>query len=274
VKAPEVILNEGGPKAYAAAQLEDACNVLWSQVRKANRKAVLLYVHGRAAGGFGNDREPHESFIKDKVIDEFEREHRAAVAMLHWPHKALGTAYPEDAARAAGPLLTNLARAATATRPHDLTAVPMVVITHSMGGIVLEEGVKQDAAAFDSAKFVVTAASAARLEGSKSWLARLKPKTFVTRNRKDTALSWLSGGPFIGLGTVDSLVGSGLAPQVFYLDVSNQAVGHPHFYAQGATQGGRANLRERFFRKLYSGQEPVISDFERVVTEANVYQLK
>lgn len=212
MKKTEIVLNEDGSKAYAASQVGDACAKLWSQVAAQSRKSVIVYVHGRAAG-FGGDREPKESFVKDKVIAEFETDHNAAVVMLHWPHSAFLLGFPEDDARAAGPLLAKLLRTIEETRLSTTVGIPVVVVTHSMGGIVLEEAVQGDFAAFDEVKNVVTSASAAKLKNSHKWLGRIKPKVYVTRNEHDGTLNSVkSHGPFIGLGKAQTLVTSALNP--------------------------------------------------------------
>lgn len=274
MKKPEIILNEAGAKAYPAAKVADACATLWSQAAAKGRRSVVVYVHGRAAG-FGPDREPRESFVKDKVISEFETDHHAAVIMLHWPHSAFLHGFPEEDARAAGPLLTQLLRAIEGTRPPAMAGIPVVVSTHSMGGIVLEEAVIGDGAAFDAVKSVVTSASAAKLKGSHKWLGAIKPKVYVTRNEHDGTLNSVkSHGPFIGLGKAQTLVNSGLADGVFYLDVTNQEVSHPYFYARQSVDDGRAHLRDKFFGPLYAGKTPKTADFDLAVPGSTVYKIK
>ncbi len=274
VKKPEMVLNEDGPEAYAATKVGDACAKLWSQVASRSRKSVLVYVHGRAAG-FGGDREPKESFAKDKVITEFETDHNAAVIMLHWPHSAFLLGFPEDDARAAGPLLAKLLRTIEGTRLATMVGIPVVVVTHSMGGIVLEEAVLEDSAAFDAVKNVVTSASAAKLKNSHKWLGRIQPRVYVTRNEHDGTLNSVkSHGPFLGLGKAQTLVASGLAGGAFYLDVTNQEVSHPYFYARQSADDGRAHLRDKFFGPLYAGKALNMVNFDLAVPGSTVYMMK
>ena len=274
MKKPEVVLNEDGSREYAASTVGDACAKIWSQVAAQSRKSVIVYVHGRAAG-FGGDREPQESFVKDKVIAEFETDHNAAVVMLHWPHSAFLLGFPEVDARAAGPLLAKLLRNIEGKRPATMVGIPVVVVTHSMGGIVLEEAVLGDFAAFDAVNNVVTSASAAKLKSSHQWLGRIKPKVYVTRNEHDSTLNSVkSHGPFIGLGKAQTLVTSGLADGVFYLDVTNQEVSHPYFYARQSVDDGRAHLRDKFFGPLYAGKALKMANFDLAVPGSTVYMMK
>jgi hypothetical protein len=272
----EYVVNDAGPKAYPPTDVDRVVAVAWAQVRLRHSESLMVYVHGRAAG-LGWDREPKESFTSPNVFGEFETRHRATVVMTHWPHWALINGFPREDAEAGAPLLASLVPRLAAARPTNL-ATPIVVVTHSMGGIVLATAV--DAGAdFSGAHTVVTSASAARRAGSATWLGKLAARVFVVANGDDSVLAKAADpGPFLGHSTADELVAAGVAAGVFYLDVTGLGLNQSHRYfvlgnTQGAPGGRLDRLHEKFFDAVYRGRKPAETDFSRPIAGQPIFRL-
>lgn len=188
--------------------------------------------------------------MKDKVMAKLESDRNTVVAMDHWPHAAPLFGFPDDNARPARPLPRQVLRHIEGARSKDDRPSPAVVVTHSVRGIVLKGAAKHDAKAFTAVRSVVIYASATKLKNSHQWLGSLKPKVRVTRSEHDGTLNLEKfNRPFIGLGMPQTLVAAGLAPGVFNLDVTNQEVSRPYFYARqsfgdvGPTSGTSSSVR-------------------------------
>jgi len=227
--------------------------------RSGDTRTIILYVHGRAAG---KEEEPDKS-LKD-VVPCLEHECPARVLMFFWPGAAKGgpLGFPEDQARQAGP---GLGQALTGLKKYKaensakLQERKFVLLTHSMGSIVLEEYLGSYKAGdlppglFDT---VVISSSASASKDHADWLKKtdFSSHTYVTVNDNDPIDGWAG---FKELQTrlgkkLDTLISGNvtLAPNALYVDFSKTGVDHRYFIASG--QKGNPYVKD-FFRAVLSG---------------------
>ena len=153
-------------------------------------RPIVLFVHGRGD-------EPQKSIARN-ALASIEAHHDVRVLMFTWDSHCL-VCRPVDRAAAAAPDLAQLlAAVADARRNGAAPDNKLILLTHSMGSIVLERAVTDGRFGelpdrmFDS---IVLAASDSDADGHADWLrraSRLAPATYVMVNPRDWILS-LSG---------------------------------------------------------------------------------
>ena len=267
-----VLAKNGQPKKHSDANV--AAELIWRTAQTTSAPSILVYVHGRDIKPFGNDGEPKSSY-KEGIIAELENAN-PAVIMLHWPHSITPPAYthmPIMDARAAGPALVNLLEALGSAKPAGATA-KVVVVTHSMGSIVLESAaLAAPEGVWSIVSRVIVAAGASSVEGSGNWLAKIACQRYVTTNKNDGTLEKAAnGGPFLGRQSFSSFPAAEVAADVFYLDVQNCKVSHRYFVSAGSKSNpdDLEALAEHFFRPLFQSRAIDRTKFERV---GQLYQL-
>lgn len=228
--------------------------------RSGDTKTIILYVHGRAAG---EEKEPDKS-LKD-VVPCLEHEYPARVLMFFWPGSAVGgpLGFPDDQARQAAPGLGQALaglKKYKADNSAKLQGRKFVLLTHSMGSIVLEEflgSYKAGDLPPDLFNTVVLSASASASAGHADWLKKtdFSSHTYVTVNGKDPVIDKL------GLRERKARLGKKLktlfgkkivlAPNALYVDFSKAKVNkHRYFMASG--QEGNPYFKE-YFTAVLSG---------------------
>jgi hypothetical protein len=227
--------------------------------RSGDTKTIIFYVHGRAAG---EEKEPDKSL--KAVVPCLEDEYPARALMFFWPGSAEGgpLGFPEDQARQAGP---GLGQALAGLKKYKadnsvkLQGRKFVLLTHSMGSIVLEEYLgSYKAGDLPSGLFdtVVISSSASASKGHADWLKKtdFSGHTYVTVNDKDSVVG------AAGVIELEAKLGKklktlfgcnvALAPNALYVDFSETGVNHRYFIASG--QEGNPYIKD-FFKAVLSG---------------------
>lgn len=246
---------DSGRRAYGM----DGLNQAFAAVTEGRPDNVIVYVHGRGCGGGG---EPKKSL--DGVVPAMEKDYTGKVLMFYWPGSASGCplGFPESRARAAGPafagLMSSLA-AFKADHAAELSGTKFVLLTHSMGGLVLESATAEsgvESLPKDLFASVVVNASATSLKGHDVWERRLTfgERVYVTENGNDSVLK--SAAITEGARLGKSLGKSKLASRTTYVDFTANHVDHAYFVAGG--QFGDA--MKAFYRAVMDGDT---FDFEK-----------
>jgi hypothetical protein len=196
---------------------------------------LIVYVHGRACGGGG---EPTKSL--GGALPELETDYRAKVLMFTWPGSSNGCplGFPESEARASGTaLLHALHKLAWVvhSNPATLGDVTLTFITHSMGSLVLEEGLARDPRPLPATLFstaMVNSAGSAQA-GHRSWLAlaHFTPHLYVSTNDGDNVLTAAGIGRGTRLGR--SVNGEPLSANASYVDFTAANVNHAYYLHSG-----------------------------------------
>jgi esterase/lipase superfamily enzyme len=153
-------------------------------------RPIALFVHGR-----GN--EPEKSIARD-ALASIEARHGVRVLMYTWDSFCV-TCRPVDRAEAAAPEFAHLLAAVAEARGKGAAADNrLILLTHSMGSIVLEQAAEDgllDALPEHLFDAIVLASSDSDADGHAEWLrriVRLAPAVYVTVNPRDWILA-LSG---------------------------------------------------------------------------------
>jgi hypothetical protein len=212
-KSPEIIL---GSERYPITRADEAVAAVFGR----GMKNVVLFVHGRALASpiGGPDWEPRKSRMQ--IIPKLEERYGSAVIMLHWPHFGTSASVPAGHARAAAGELQILVNAIGQYRSaHPDVQVPVTLLTHSMGSIVLEELVRRGgASSLATFRSVLLAAPASKAEGSVEWLTEIAKalgpdgEAYVTLNKHDAVLL----RDMLGGQGISEMTGQ-MAPGVKYL---------------------------------------------------------
>jgi hypothetical protein len=228
--------------------------------RAEGTKAIILYVHGRAAG---EEEEPNKSL--KAVIPCLEGEYPARALMFFWPGSAEGgpLGFPEDQARHAAP---GLGQALVGLKSYKednrvrLQGRKFVLLLHSMGNIVFEEFMRSYRSGdlphglFDT---VVLSASATATKDHASWLKKtdFSSHLYVTVNDNDPVIDKLGVREMEGrLGKKLKTLFSGpvkLASNAIYVDFSKTDV-DKHRYFLKSEQKGNPYIKQ-FFETVLSG---------------------
>ena len=200
-------------------------------------KPVVLYVHGR-----GN--EPKKS-IRKGILRRIELQYDVKVLMLDWESKAPFFVFgrPVDKAIAAAPRLGAVVERLAAYRQSHAAArsVPLSLLAHSMGTIVLEEAVTRghtslrDAAGRPVFSNILLTQSDSDAGPHAGWVGRLPASgtVLLTLNRKDLVLArskHRNGDGPLGISDPKDLA---LADTAFYLDLTDLVGGHHRLFAKG-----------------------------------------
>jgi hypothetical protein len=240
---------EGVVPAHREFPAADAGPALAEALKGAtDAQPLIVYVHGRAAG---REPEPRKSLLS--IVPQLERGYGARVVMFLWPgsDEGGGLGFPERAAREAAPdfarFVSGLASAREAGgRP--LGRRPIVLLTHSLGSIVLDEyaagygpevtgaGPRPPAKVFD---VVVICSSASAAKTHAAWCSKLgfAGHVYVTVNGHDPILKLagirnLSG--CLGKKLRTALAGDvDLAPNVEYVDLGAAGVDNHRYFLRG-----------------------------------------
>jgi len=276
----EFVLNhEGKPKAFAVADAAEFAVAIWQRAKLSAVASVIVYVHGRDMKPLmlGNDGEPKSSF-KEGIVAELEAA-GTVVAMVHWPHHVpIATPHfmPIQNALDAGSSISTLITALAIKKPNDLP-IPVVLVTHSMGSIVLQSAAQgSPAAGWSSLTQVVIAAAASDIASSRAWIEKLGVRTYVMMNSDDGTLQSASnGGPFLGLQRGQEFPAAEIADNAVYFDISDLHVGHRYFVKAGS-HGNAADLdvlATRIFKPAYRGSALNLSTFAQIDAVGKIFKL-
>jgi hypothetical protein len=277
--APELVVYEGTPhglpsyRKFAIRQVDQALAYYFSN--KQTAQPVVLYIHGRALKdtNIGEyDREPDES--RNDVVPVFSSKyHSNAVLMLHWPHRKTANEFPEDDARFAGNALLCLVRRLNSAEFNTNTFPgSRVLVTHSMGALVLEQAIKNSSEDLSEFDVVSIFAAASKAKNASSWLSKIRAhKQYVVVNTSDIIL--------IGLRKILSFMPLGMcdikcfeenppADNVVYLDVTGilGLWGWRHDYFV------KGEVAEKVVTRILSGESPPmgtrgVSDNHRIISK-------
>ncbi len=168
----------------------DAVDAVLARISADSDRPVLLFVHGR-----GN--EPDKS-ISRNALAAIEARHGVHVIMFNWDSFCL-TCRPVARAAQAAPDLAFMLKAVAESRRNGAAGNnKLILLTHSMGSIVLEHAVadgRLDELPDNLFDAIVLASSDSDADGHAGWLGRLgrlAPVTYVTVNPHDWILA-LSG---------------------------------------------------------------------------------
>jgi pimeloyl-ACP methyl ester carboxylesterase len=196
---------------------------------------VILYVHGRACGGGG---EPAKSL--GGAMPELETDYTSRVLMFNWQGASNGCplGFPETEARAAGlPFAHTLHKLAyyKATHAAALAGIKLVLITHSMGNLVIEEAAEKDPVPLPGTLFdtAVIASSATARDNHHLWLSKvtLSPHLYVSENNGDAVLT--AAGILGGVRLGKNVTGATLAANAVYVDFTAAGVNHAYYLYSG-----------------------------------------
>ncbi len=197
---------------------------------------VTLYIHGRGCGGGG---EPTKSL--NGAMQDLESDYSSKALMFNWPGSDVGCplGFPEEEARASGPAFAHaLHKLAYYVDTHAaaLAGVKLVLISHSMGSLVLEESVADDPMPFPAALFdtLVVGSSASARADHAAWLSKVdySPQVYVTLNDGDNVLSAAGGAPG-GTRLGKNVNGTMLAANALYVDFTAASVNHAYYIHSG-----------------------------------------
>ncbi|MSO85821.1 MAG: alpha/beta hydrolase [Rhodospirillales bacterium] len=168
----------------------DTIDAVLGQLSADSDRPIVLFVHGR-----GN--EPEKSIARN-ALASIEARHGVHAIMFNWDSFCL-TCRPVDRAADAAPDLVFMLKAVAESRRNgNAGSNKLILLTHSMGSIVLQHAVADSRfdelpdGMFDA---IVLASSDSDADGHAEWmerLSRLAPATYVTVNPRDWILG-LSG---------------------------------------------------------------------------------
>ncbi len=232
--APELVVYEGTPhglptsRRFPINQVDEALAYYFTN--KPTAQPIVLYIHGRALkeSKIGEyDREPDES--RNDVVPVFISKYNSDfLLMLHWPHRRTANEYPDDDARSAGNALLCMLQRLNSP-DFNATKYPgiRVLITHSMGAVVLEQAINTSSEDLGGFDIMSIFAAASRANGASSWLSKVRThKQYVLVNTLDIVLEVLSyRAHFVALGMcgAECLQDNPPANNVIYLDVTDVA---------------------------------------------------
>lgn len=167
-----------------------AVDAVLRQVSEDSDRPIVLFVHGR-----GN--EPGKSIARN-ALATLESRYGVHVIMFNWDSFCLTCRPVDRAANAAPDLADLLAAVAESRRNGNAGSNKLILLTHSMGSIVLQRAValsRFDDLPDNLFDAIILAASDSDADGHAGWLGRLSrlaPATYVTVNPHDWILA-LSG---------------------------------------------------------------------------------
>lgn len=215
---------------------------------------LVLYVHGR-----GDEPEKTE---EGKILEKLEREYKVKVLMFNWDSKGFIVSRPVDNAIEAAPYLSDvIAKIADYRKRHPETKpVPVSLLVHSMGNIVLQTAIEKNLLLTEGGKPIFTnilmTGSDADAEGHDLWVQKLKANgtIIVTINKNDGTLSWSKHDD--GKTPLGTNPKQPLATNAYYLDVT-ELVGKVHRLFQKGKQHGQVSVC-RIFTSMLLGKTPDI----------------
>ena len=200
---------------------------------------LVLYVHGR-----GNEPKKTE---EGKILEKLEHEYGVKVLMFNWDSKGFLLSRPVDNAKEAAPYLSDVIAKISDYRKRnpETEHVPVSLLVHSMGNIVLQTAIEKDLSLTCKDKGLFTnilmTGSDADAEGHNLWVQKLKANDtiIVTINKNDGTLSWSkhdNGKTPLGINPKQPL-----AINAYYLDVTG-LVGNVHRLFQKGKQHGQISV--------------------------------
>lgn len=238
------------------------------QVLATSHKPLVLFVHGRG---------PHPSKeFKDQLLESIQTQYDVTAVMFTWPSYAGKSGFPEDEARQAGLDLAYLMEILADIKQRNNDQRSMVLLTHSMGAIVLSgmvtAGSGLPADLFENA---IISAGAAGLEGHSQWVEKVHfaKRTYVTANQSDKALTCLEGKPKlicrVGLGFhMSPRLGRWAVAKSDEVDLADNAVYVGFGGAIGKTHRYYINQHTSapkvfdFYRQGLNGETPTLDGFK------------
>lgn len=196
---------------------------------------LIFYVHGRGCGGGG---EPQKSL--EGAMPELEADYGAGAVMFNWQGSDVGcpVGFPEAEARASGTAFAHSLHKLAfwkAQNENVLAGRKLTLITHSMGSLVLEEGLVSDEATLPATLFdtAVVGSAASASDGHAGWLSKadFSPSLYVSVNNGDNVLTAAAvlGGTRLG----KSVDGATLAANAVYVDFTASDVNHAYYLHSG-----------------------------------------
>ncbi|MCX7109004.1 MAG: alpha/beta hydrolase [Proteobacteria bacterium] len=213
---------------------------------------LVLYVHGR-----GN--EPKKT-KEGKILEKLESEYGVKVLMFNWDSKGFILSRPVENANDASPYLSDVIAKIVAYRKRnpESESVPVSLLVHSMGNIVLQRAIEKDLSLTmkDGILFtnILMTGSDADAEGHNLWVQQLKANgtIIVTINKKDGTLKWSThdnGKTPLGINPKQPL-----AINTYYLDVTG-LVGNVHRVFQKGRQHGQISVC-KILTSMLRGETP------------------
>ena len=277
---PELVIfyDNNSFKTFPIQKVDEALNFYFSNKRP--EQPLLLYLHGRALGktNIGDyDREPNES--RTDVIPELSTKyHAGTVLMLHWPHKkADESGFPEADAKFAGKALVCVIQRLNSDNfnTHKFPGF-RVLISHSMGALVLEEALNKSSENLHEFDIVAIFAAASRASDAGSWLSKIQAgKRYVLINTHDIVLKEVKDRMhFVPLGRCDSTCFRANQPiqSMTYLDITDIAgllgnIRHNYFV--------KGKVADKVVTKIFKGEQPPkgvqgISENVRIIRKRDI----
>jgi Alpha/beta hydrolase of unknown function (DUF900) len=205
----------------------------------AEKLPLVLYVHGR-----GNEPRKTE---EGKILEILEKEYGVKALMFNWDSKGFILSRPVGNAVEAAPYLSEVIAEIVDYRKRnpDAKSVPISLLVHSMGNIVLQTAIEKDLTAMENGEPLFTnillSEADADAEEHNLWVQKLKAKgiILVTINKNDKTLSWSShdyGKTPLGINPQKPL-----ATNAYYLDLTG-LVGKVHRIFQKGRQNGQVSV--------------------------------
>ncbi len=261
---PQVSLKP--PQKHKVYELFTDCyeKVVDSVLSRDDGRSVVLFVHGRG--------QHPAKLVKRKLIESIEREYNAHVIAFTWPSWTGMGGFPSDGAQAAAKALSQVINA-IADRRTDNGPRRVVMLTHSMGAIVVEHLVKSELAVQqNSIDALMISAAASEYSEHGAWVDAIKfsKDVYIVFNQDDKVLRCLESdtgmspaGFFFGCYRFDLPQRLGrwgnkadksvqdIAKQAEYVDLTHQ-VGDTHRYYIG--QSGRSDSTFNWFNNIINLQ--------------------
>lgn len=197
--------------------------------QREDRDNIILFIHGRG-------KHPDKA-LRQRLLADMEADYSAKVFMFHWPSWKGLFAFPESQARAAAPALREVLTQLQTYRlhhKHRLDGMRFTLLTQSMGSLVLEESVTQNAPPalknlFDT---IVISAPASSTAGHRQWVDQLalSPHIFITTHSHDPVLGSAeihTRAPCLGKSWPRQE--QDFAQGAVYLDVTHACVVHRYY---------------------------------------------
>lgn len=261
LKPPELILfYENQQKiTYTMDEKDKAVVELFREISDdKSSQPLFIYIHGRALGHIRNgyDEEPQESI--DCCISElFSRYDASKILMFHWPHWGNSNDYkgPAQDAKSSGVALAELLAVINQAAGEKKINRPLILISHSMGSIVLEEALfKSPTLNLSNFNTVAIFSSASRYENSWEWLSKIKSiNRYIFTNKHDPVLAPIRDA--LGECEAKCLNKKTRADDTVYIDVSPLELSHRYFVF-GNIKGKENILADNIVQPILTGEMP------------------
>ena len=256
---------------YKMALNAPLVDVALKQLSDESDRPIVLFVHGR-----GN--EPEKS-IQRNALATIEARHDVRVIMFNWD-SSCPICRPVAGAADAAPDLAFLLKAVAESRRNGIAGDnKLILLTHSMGSIVLEHAVANSR--FDELPdnlfdAIILAASDSDADGHAGWLerlSRLAPATYVTVNPHDWILALSGRDRRMGNHVPDGRNGDHAGLPVRYIVASSENFTVHRLFNNG-NLAGCANLGRILDSAIRGNAVPLDGEKNVVQSADNVFAVK